>query len=328
MYNMQGGDRNTVIGSYAGYNFETGDDNTFVGYFSGKNNSTRNLNTFVGKNAGQYNTTGTENTLIGNNAGESLAGSHTLTNSVAIGSGAWVRNSNHMILGNNLLNVGIGLSDDATGPRAKLEINDGTNGVSGLQFRTLTSAFTPGSTATKFLTVDIDGKVIMKDIPGSGGSVMACSTAAIGYLPKWSMISPTNELCKSVVFEDGFSNVGISTTSPAQKLDVNGNCNLSKPDQSYFIENKRFLGTGGLNNRNNVELGYYAGPSAGHNGIDNILIGKYTGSNFNNYESFNIFIGTSAGTKTNGSFSSNTGSQNVFIGLNSGNFLRSENNYS
>jgi hypothetical protein len=78
-----------------------------------------------------------------------------------------------MILGDNDIFVGIGLSNDPTGPRSKLEINAGSTypNVSGLQFTQLTIGYNPGITENKFLTLDNDGNVILRDIPGGGGGV-------------------------------------------------------------------------------------------------------------------------------------------------------------
>lgn len=53
--------------------------------------------------------------------------------------------------------VGIG----TTTPNAKLEINSGTNGVSGLKFTNLNSTSTASSTVTKNLSVDASGNVIL-----------------------------------------------------------------------------------------------------------------------------------------------------------------------
>jgi hypothetical protein len=229
-----------------------------------------------------------------------------------------VLHNNEMILGNNTINVGIGLSGNATGPRAKLEINDGSVGVSGLQFRTLTSSFAPGLTASKFLTVDNDGKVILRDIPGSGGSINACSTAAINFVPKWSLLSPTKELCNSLIYDDG-AHIGISNTAPVEKLDVDGNINITNLRNSYFLGGRRFLGSGGNGLKFSIELGFDAGPAFGANlGYENIMIGRNTGRNLNDDESNNVLIGTEAGTLLRGSIASQEANNNTFIGRGAG----------
>ncbi len=278
MYQMNGGYRNTTVGARTGYGFETGDDNTFVGYQSGQINAGGNLNTFVGQNSGIGNTTGYNNTFLGATSGGSNSsgylntfigyGSGTpstnLTNASSIGASSIVRNNNHMILGNNSVNVGIGLSNDATGPRAKLEINDGTTGVSGLQFRTLTSAYNPGSTATKFLTVDVDGKVILKDVPGSGGSVAACAGPLyLNKLSKWTGVGSIPELCNSLVYDDG-TNVGVNNTSPTHQVDITGDLGISAP---LYYSGARTIARDGTDN-------FYVGNNAGNTSTPNVAYGN------------------------------------------------------
>lgn len=87
-----------------------------------------------------------------------------------------------------------------TGPQTALEINTTTPvsiGNGGLRFRTLTSA-SPStmSGVTKVLTLNNSGDVILGDIPGSGGSVLACSPGLLNtnYITK---ITATNEVCKT-----------------------------------------------------------------------------------------------------------------------------------
>jgi len=122
-----GGSTNTFIGSEAGYS-EMGDENVYVGWKSGYNSTNASYhNTFVGNVSGTSNKIGDNNTFIGigtggiNQSGNSnvalgasagMFGSINQNNSVAIGAGSMVRNSNQMILGDNSMQVGIGLSND------------------------------------------------------------------------------------------------------------------------------------------------------------------------------------------------------------------------
>ena len=320
MMNYTGGDRNTVVGTYAGRDHENGSDNAFYGYRSGQLTSSGNNNTFLGNHAGRWNQTGSSNTYVGYFAGQPATGGHNFINSAAIGANAIVRNSNQMILGNNSVLVGIGLSDNATGSRDKLEINASVSGVSGLQFTTLNYGFVPSSIATKFLTVDGNGKVILRDIPSGSGNVIACATPGpIGMIPRWTGITgPNFELCNSIIY-DNLANVGISNTTPNQKLDVNGNVNLTRFDQSYYIGNKRFLGSGGSGFSSSIELGFDAGPASGANsGYDNIFIGYRTGASLISGEQFNILIGGFAGVSLRGVGSFPEASQNVLMGYKSG----------
>lgn len=174
------GMRNVYIGSHAGASMSTGSDNVMTGFYSGMYQSLgdsnvlvgsasgrsasafTNLigNTFLGAASGEDNSTGMRNTFLGFYAGNTSS-SNATTNSTAIGYNAKVRGSNQMILGDNNVGVGIGLSDNATGPQNKLEINHGTAGNSGLRFRQLTSATTPTTNpGTGVLSVDASGDVV------------------------------------------------------------------------------------------------------------------------------------------------------------------------
>ncbi len=160
------GDFNTFYGFRSGRNNTNGTGNSFFGGNSGLGNISGNNNVFIGGSAGITNTTGNLNTTIGTG---SNVFSGNLTNATAIGSGSVVRFSNNMILGDNTVNVGIGLSGNALGPQDKLEINSNVSGVSGLQFRQLTSANIPvANPGTGVLAVNAAGKVIYVTGGGTG----------------------------------------------------------------------------------------------------------------------------------------------------------------
>ncbi|MBK9337647.1 MAG: hypothetical protein IPM98_14215 [Lewinellaceae bacterium] len=146
------GSRNTASGSAALYSNVTSDDNAANGYAalynntganntaSGSaalyNNTTGNNNTAIGSIALFFNTIGTNNSALGYGADVTAIN---LTNTSAIGANAKVTASNSMILGDNNVRVGIGLSN-LPGPNNKLEINATAPDASGLRFRRLTSA--------------------------------------------------------------------------------------------------------------------------------------------------------------------------------------------
>ena len=234
------GDQNTFIGADAGTSDTVTNFNAFLGCFAGGYNQ-GNSNTFSGMEAGNYNhqfkqpsnsswidttsdfncfygyksanvhNTGDFNTFIGAKSQSSSAvftdHVNNLTNSSSLGANTVVPDNNQLILGNNSVNTGIGLSgDDAFGfpyltyggPRDKLEINLGLyhnlftgnfeepptgdlNFYSGLQFRDLTSRNMPtdnpscnpndtvGTGICAVLSVDPHGRVILvKDQIGTG----------------------------------------------------------------------------------------------------------------------------------------------------------------
>ncbi len=191
-FNNMGGSTNTFLGSMAGFS-EMGDENVYVGWLSGQNNNQASYhNTFVGNVSGFNNLNGNNNTFIGIGSGLQNAngsdnvalgagagmGGPALFNSSALGYNTIVRNSNDVILGNNTQEIGIGLSNDPTGPQNKLEIDAGVNGMaptptgivgaSGLRFRDLHDLTLPVTNVRNVvLSVDSNGDVILVNAPAS-----------------------------------------------------------------------------------------------------------------------------------------------------------------
>lgn len=124
------GSYNVSIGAYAGLNNTTANNNSFLGQYAGYYNTTGSQNTFLGRGTGLNNTTGGANTFIGYNAD---ASTNNLTNATAIGANATVTASNSMVLGDNNVKVGLGISN----PQEKLHVIGGirlgitTNTVAG-----------------------------------------------------------------------------------------------------------------------------------------------------------------------------------------------------
>ena len=133
------GRQNTFVGGGAGINNLSGYNNTFLGKSSGSNNTFGIQNTFLGSAAGSSNVDGRNNVFVGQSAGEgntigdenTLIGAFTdvgmpIVNATAIGSLAYVTQSNSIVLGRiNGVNgatvdtrVGIG----TTAPTEKLDI--------------------------------------------------------------------------------------------------------------------------------------------------------------------------------------------------------------
>jgi hypothetical protein len=98
--------------------------------------------------------------------------------------------------------------------------------------------------------------------------------------------------------------VGIGTSSPSSKLDVNGAVNATSP---YHIAGNSVLSTEGTGN---ILVGIGAG--ANNTGADGTFLGAYAGNN--NQGEDNTFLGSWAG------YANTTGENNTFVGLGAGRY--------
>jgi len=103
-----------------------------------------------------------------------------------------------------------------------------------------------------------------------------------------------------VTIQNSTGNVGIGTSNPSEKLDVDGDININS---AYKIGGAAVLSVEG---DDNTYVGQYTGI---HNttGVDNTFVGHLAGS-FNTEGSSNTFVGLGAGTDNQ------TGNRNTFIG--------------
>jgi hypothetical protein len=232
------GDFNTFVGSNAGEFNVAGAVNAYMGFRSGQNND-GNSNVMIGVNSGQTITNGDNNVLLG---GQTNSTKVNLINGVALGFNSIVRNDDQMILGNNNINVGIGLSNDINGPQNKLEINTPAAtpipGASGLRFRDLTSASNilpnPG---TGVLTVDNNGDVILTSASVSGALGGICGSNTNPLATNYEI--PLNN--QNFIFGgQGLvnNNVGIGTNcTPQAKLHVTQSSGLTNGSIGILVEN-------------------------------------------------------------------------------------------
>ncbi|MBI4929852.1 MAG: tail fiber domain-containing protein [Bacteroidetes bacterium] len=236
------GTYNTFCGYNAGVNNKFGNDNVILGGGSAGYNSgvfaPDDRNIYIGFNAA-YTTRGNDNVIIGANANST----YVINNAAAIGSNAYVTQDNSLVLGSiNGINgatadtkVGIG----TTAPTASLEINAVSANASGLKFTQLTSAFTPVTTATKYLSVDGTGNVILVNDGGGAGGGIVTANNGLTVAPTASNVQLGGTLVQNtdVALASGFNmtfsgtgNVGIGTTAPFAKLLIKGaGTNTSTP---------------------------------------------------------------------------------------------------
>ena len=235
LYSNTTGDFNSAQGRSALYSNITGDFNSAQGVNALYSNTTGNLNSAQGVNALLLNTTGYQNSAQGVNAGRTIttgnsntfvgfnAGNHAsqktdAVNSMALGNGAYTTLDNQVVIGNTsvtqtLLNGKVGIG--TTGPEKKLEVSSLSAGGEVVNLR-LTNTGTAVNTASALeftnTTADVgSGKIAVKrtNSPVAGDNEMTFSTFSNGSMTEWMKI-------------DTSGNVGIGTTTPSYKLDVNG----------------------------------------------------------------------------------------------------------
>ncbi len=194
-------------------------------------------------------------------------------------------------------------------------------GNQGVKLANLNSNSTTGTANGKVLTVDAAGMIFLAPASSGGGG---------GSTP-WATSGTT------ISYNAG--NVGIGTSSPQQRLDVNGDINIPV-GSALRINNSPLLSAPGTGNvflglssgaantsgNNNLFLGSQSGQ-LNTSGINNMFVGSNSGGN-NTTGERNVFLGTLAGASNNGSkntfvgeaagYSNTTGTDNTFLGRESG----------
>lgn len=204
------GNGNIAIGSYTPRSLVNGNNNIFIGTETAKNLINGNSNVFLGKvtlealpSSAKLAGNNTNNTIIladgsgsqrvfihkNGNMGVGLGNNVIPANRVDISGGvvigrtyvpnAATTTANSTIAPNSglLVEGRVGIGNKA--PNNKVEITHGVNGNSGLRLTNLTSQFnpSPAQTATKFLTVNANGDVVLQRMAGLTNTNVMSSNA-------------------------------------------------------------------------------------------------------------------------------------------------------
>lgn len=242
---------NTSVGAISMVANTTGSSNTAVGYAALRANTTGTNNTAIGNGSAVTNTTGSNNTFIGYGADATAVG---LSNATGIGNNAKVASSNTLILGGtgtSAVNVGIGTNTfNATNPE-KFVVDAGTttsvNSIVGkgsinnyLQLNIWNQNAGANASSDVVATADNGSETINYVDLGINSSVnssgiMGAANDAYLYTTGNNFLIGTGTAAKALVFVtggttqssnermriDGSGNVGIGTTNPGNKLEVN-----------------------------------------------------------------------------------------------------------
>ncbi|UTW61481.1 hypothetical protein KFE98_15900 [bacterium SCSIO 12741] len=234
------GNRNTAVGPYAMYFNTTGVGNTALGYAAGYGNSTTKLtgsnNVFLGDDAGRNMTTGSSNVLAGRGAGRNLS---TGSNNVFIGSesGANETGSNLLYIENSSSATPLIWGDFANDTVRVNGFLEGTNGIN------ITSGLANfGSTNTNpDLRMDVyrsSGNAEQRLRSGGDNDVLfrivnskeSWAIGSSGFVKKFRISDVGRGSDRLVIDSSGF--VGIGTSSPVARLDVDGDIGLDNTPTS------------------------------------------------------------------------------------------------
>ncbi|MBT9169051.1 MAG: hypothetical protein DDT19_02403 [Syntrophomonadaceae bacterium] len=193
------GNLNTFTGTSVGFHNTTGSHNTFTGANAGYSNTTGNLNTFTGTSVGFRNTTGSHNTFTGMHAGfyNTIGNFNTFT-----GMDAGYFNTTGSL--NTFTGSGAGRSNTTGFFNTFTGFNAG---------RFLADGVTANATSNNSVFMGFDTRA---SAAGNTNEIVI-GASAIGSGSNSVTLGNTS-IARTILQ----GNVGIGTTSPAVKLDVNG----------------------------------------------------------------------------------------------------------
>jgi hypothetical protein len=260
------GSFNNFIGRESGYYNTTGCFNNFLGFFAGNNNTTGCNNNFIGRKAGFNNTTGNNNTFLGNYTGIHTSASYRLIFGVGVSSTFdSPKNANKQFA--------VGLN--TTGTNEYWLVGDENFNI-GIGTTNPTTKLQVGGTVTATAFVG-DGSGLTNLPAGPAGS---------------------SDFVRTDAGIHTLGNVGVGTTNPQTKLQINGVLGFG-------------TFTGGYATKTNIRIGDNTTGASITDGYDNIFMGIGAG-NSTTWGHSNNFFGNGAGRNNT------TGSYNNFFGVEAG----------
>ena len=213
------GVNNTLIGTNAGAALTTGGNNTFVGNGAGAAATNLGSNVYVGHEAGNANATGQENVYVGRRAG--ALGTSGSTN-VLIGGGAGIQNTAN----NNVMIGGFaGGSNTIGGGNTFVGTQAGSGTNTGGQNTFIGTNAGNGNTTGQQLTVIGNGAGVGSNNLINATAIGRASRVDADHSLVLGSVSGVNGATTTV-------NVGIGTTTPAERLHVVGSIRMVDGNQA------------------------------------------------------------------------------------------------
>ncbi len=307
------GKRNTFFGQSAGTATTSGQRNTYIGLAAGDTNTTGDGNTAIGRDAGGANITGDNNVYVGSAAG--LLGS-SASNQTMIGAGAGVFNN-----GSDSTFYGNFSGYNNTGSNSIL-----VGSLAGRDSAGASNAIIIGYSAGRYATAN-DNTLIgyQAGQAATGVGVMTgTDNTFVGY--QTGMVTTSGEdnvfigdsagVANTTGDGNSFigANAGIANTTGIGNVFIgvqSGEDNISGITNVYI---GAAAGQNKASGDNNTLLGENAGSNSA--AADNtVMIGSYAGDYATAND--NVYIGFGSGAAKGGV--ENTGTDNTFVGYNTGN---------
>ncbi|MCU0679531.1 MAG: hypothetical protein MUC28_03770, partial [Planctomycetes bacterium] len=338
--NLTSGSLNTFVGDRAGEDNTSGWYNTFIGANAGRNNNGGMENAFIGQGSGYNSLSGSYNTIIGSGAGQDLISGYS---NVFIGNRAgYTENGNKKLYISTF--DGMEYYDLVYGDFGTGELRLGGTHASSSPLLTIAANGNVGIGITSpQAALDIYGNMIIST--SSGYLNFGTSTGSGGYGLRdnngilqfrnmggsWTDFgtSTGSSYWQENAFNDIYFNhwVGIGTTAPSSRLDVNGDINISL-DRGYkqngitiltssTTAGSLLVGTGAGANMTSGEWVTYIGYEAGYHSLALLGYNTFVGyrAGYATTDGFsNVFVGTTAG------YDNTTGYSNTFIGDDAGHY--------